>query len=341
MLAFQWLYRFNRMAKLEPKLIQKELDQGKVRPAYYLFGPERMKARELLKRIQKTVLGDDVPNDFNFERWEGSEVGAETVLDSIQSFSLMGGTKLVLVRNADELDRLELLADHLKGAAPEVDGSVLVLMARSFDGRKKVFKAIEAGAVVVECASVADEDREPWIDYLAKRREVRLSAEERLALAGLDPWSLELVDQEIAKLELVGDDAGLRAESLLSGVDVHAKDEFIEGILSRNRSLALKHVHLFHQDMDVQLPILGLIAWNFRQLKCFWMEKHTRARSGERRNPYLQAKLDRWVKVWNQEHLHEFEQELFDLDFALKNTRATGEGLWAQLILGHSIRGAR
>jgi DNA polymerase III delta subunit len=321
------------MPKIEAKAIQKELDAGKLRPIYYIYGPERMKSRELLKRIQRAVHGDEPANDFNYEKWDGSDMGAETLLDSVQSFSMMGGTKLVVVRNADEMDRMDALIPYLKEAPDTVDSSVLVMLAKGFDARKKTSKAIDSSAAVVHCEAVSDQDREPWIDYLAKRRGVHVTPTEKMALRGLDPWSLELVDQELAKLELVGEDPTLRSEVLLSGIDSNVRDQFIDGIFNRNRALALKHVHHFHADMDVQLPILGLIAWNLRQLKVVLIEKETRTRSTERRNPYLAQKLERWARAWSFADLQDFEQDLFDIDFALKNTRAIGEGLWMNLIL--------
>lgn len=321
------------MPKIEAKIIQKELDSGKLRPIYYIYGPERMKSRELLKRIQKAVHGDDPPNDFNYEKWDGADASAETILDSVQSFSMMGGTKLIVVRNADEMDRFDSLIPYLKDCPSEVDSSVLVMLARGFDARKKISKALEAAAAVIHCEEVSDQDREPWIEYLAKRRGVKVTAEEKMTLRGLDPWSLELVDQELSKLELVGEDPMLRAEVLLSGIDSQARDEFIEGLMMRNRAKALKHVHHFHQDIDVQLPVLGLISWNLRQLKLALIERETRTRSAERRNPYLAQKLERWVRVWSMDDLQDFEQGLFDIDYALKNTRAVGEGLWMNLII--------
>ena len=37
------------MPKLEAKQVQKELDEGWLWPVYWIYGPEGMKARELLK----------------------------------------------------------------------------------------------------------------------------------------------------------------------------------------------------------------------------------------------------------------------------------------------------
>jgi len=317
------------MSKIEPKLIQKELDSGKIRPVYWIFGPERMKARELVRRIQKTVLGDATPNDFNFEKLDGSEISVEAVIDAAQSFSLMGGTKLLLVRNADEMKAIDPLVDFLKS---ESHPNVMVFLSKGFDGRKKAFKAIQDLAAVIPCEEVSEQDREPWMDYLAKRRGVELRPDERLLLRGLDPWSLEIVDQELSKLELVANEETLRSQVLLSGVDARARDDFIDAIFCRDQARALKWVHLFSEEMEVQLPILGLIAWNLRHLKLVILEQETRSRAPDKRNPYLMRNLDRWKKHWSLRSIQALEDRFFRIDFALKNTRLLGRGLWTTMI---------
>ena len=271
------------MPKLEPKFIQKELDQGKVRPFYWIYGPERMKSRELLKRIQKAVHQGEPSNDFNCEKLDAGEVSVEAVLDSIQSFSMMGGTKLIILRNADELKNLEPLVEYLKSLestdpvpAAELP-CVAVFVAKGFDGRKKTSKGIQEHGAVVACEEVADQDREPWIEYLAKRRGVTLKPDEKMLLRGLDPWSLEIVDQELSKLELVMDIEELRTQVLMTGVDANSRDDFIDAIFCRDKSRAYQWLHLFTEEMEVQLPILGLISWNLRHLKLLMLEQVTRS----------------------------------------------------------------
>jgi DNA polymerase III delta subunit len=332
------------MPKIEPKLIQKELDGGKIRPVYWIYGPERMKARELIKRVQKTVLGDAAANDFNFEKLDASEVSLETVIDAAQSFSLMGGVKLLLVRNAEDFKQLEPLVEFLK-QLPSTDpapvselSNVVVFISKSFDGRKKTSKQIQDLAVIIQCEEVADQDREPWIDYLSKRRGLVLKPEERLLLRGLDPWSLEIADQELSKLELVAHEDDLRSQVLLSGVDSHARDEFIDAIFCRDEARSLKWMHLFSEEMEVQLPVLGLICWNLRHLKLLILEQETRSRSPEKRNPYLMKNLERWRKHWNLASIQKLEENFFQIDFALKNTRLLGRGLWSSMIFNSAVK---
>lgn len=327
------------MPKLEPKTVQKELETAKVRPVYFIFGPERMKSRELVKRIQKVVLKGAAANDFNFEKLEAGDLGIDGILDAAQSFSLLGGTKLILVRNAEEIKNLDALGEYLKRlgdtepAPVEMVASVLIFLSKNFDGRKKASKLIQEHAAVIPCDEVSEQDREPWIEYLSKRRGVILSPSERLTLRGQDPWSLDIIDQEIAKLELVGDDESLRAEALLSGVSAYARDEFIDALFSRDRKRALQLIHLFTEDMEVQLPFLGLLSWNLRHLKLFILEQETKARSAERRNPFLLKNLERWRKFWTLDSIQLFEHELFTIDFSLKNTRLLGKGLWLNAVL--------
>src|SRR5438045_6712078 len=49
------------------------------------------------------------------------------------------------------------------------------------------------------------------------------------------------------------------------------------------KNRALKWVHLFSEDMESQLPFLGLLSWNLRHLKVVVLENETGTRSGEKR----------------------------------------------------------
>jgi DNA polymerase-3 subunit delta len=328
------------MPKLEPKLIQKELEKGKVRPVYFIFGTEAMKARELMRKIQRTTLQDSEVNDFNLEKFDASDTGIDRILDSAQSGSMTGGTKLILVRNVEEWKNQDPLSEYLQSlsatepGAPDSFQTVLVLISKSFDGRKKSSKVLNDLAAVVPCEEVKEHEREAWIEFLAKRRGLLLGDPERLSLRGLEPWSLDIVDQELAKLELVGEDPSLRADALRSGVSAYAQDEFIDAIFMKDQKRALRVVHHFSKDMEVQLPFLGLLAWNLRQFKAYLLEQETRTPSLERRNPMLQQKLDRWRAAWNRHSIQDLEHALFQIDFSLKNTRLSSDGIWTDLILG-------
>src|SRR5262249_34907375 len=157
-----------------------ELEAKKLRPLYWLFGSERMKSRELMKRIEKVVLEGATKSVFNFEKFEGGENSLETILDAAQGFSMMGGTKLIVVTDADELKNLDRWADAVKefeNLEPPFN-SVCIFISKSWDGRRKWAKLLQDKIAVIPCEEVSELDREPWIDYLAKRRSLTLTVAE-------------------------------------------------------------------------------------------------------------------------------------------------------------------
>ena len=62
------------MPKLEPKTVQRELDQGQLWPVYWLYGGEAMKARELLKGGNS--LGTREATKFSLVAGGHGDVGA-------------------------------------------------------------------------------------------------------------------------------------------------------------------------------------------------------------------------------------------------------------------------
>jgi len=243
-----------------------------------------------------------------------------------------------LVRNAEEIKQQDMLVEYFESienhdAVDAADlSNVIVFVSKNFDARKKATKKIQELVATIPCEEVSEQEREPWIGYLAKRRGLMLKNDEMILLRGLDPWSLEIVDQELAKVELVADEEDLRKQVLLNGVDAFARDDFIDALFCRDKKRALTWMHLFCEEIEVQLPILGLVSWNLRHLKLVLMEERTRSRSGEKRNMYLQRNLDKWKRHWTFETIQEFEHGLFEIDFSLKNTRLMGKGLWTSLL---------
>src|SRR5262245_28723502 len=143
------------MPRLEPKQVQREIEEGNLWPVYWLFGQERMKSRELLKRIRKAALGEPA-NPLSEETLEGTETGAHRVVEAAQSPSLDGGTRLVVVRDAHALKDTEGLAPLLGARMPAAQvGSVCVFLSKDLDGRKKFSKLLLEKAAVVPCEEVS------------------------------------------------------------------------------------------------------------------------------------------------------------------------------------------
>lgn len=322
------------MPKLEPKLIQKELDQQLIWPVYWLYGTERMKSRELLKRIRSAVFpaGESPSALFGMseENLDGVEVDAETVIEAAQSLSLGGGLRLVVIRDAHALKNAEKIAPLLGPRRKLAElSNVCVFLSKDFDQRKKVSKLLLEQAAVVPCDEVAESEREAWIHYLAKRRGLSLGRDQSVRLVALDPWTLDIIDQELEKFSLDPEHSG---ETFLGGLDPGTGSEaFLEAFFKRDFQLAIRTVENFADKMEEALPLLGLFGWNVRHLALLIAEQNAGTRV-VKMNPYAAEKLKLWLKNWKLEEVIELQKRVEELDFGLKQTPLLPVGLWSNLV---------
>jgi DNA polymerase III delta subunit len=292
-----------------------------------------MKSRELLKRIRKTVSGEKEGQGsalfgLGEELLDGSEVDGAQVADAALSPCLGGGTRLIVVRDAHALKGTEAL-EGLLGPAAEREQlmSVCVFLSKDLDGRKKFSKLLTERAAVVPCDEVPEADREAWIGYLAKRKGLALSRDLLLQLIALDPWSLDIIEQELEKYSLASEDVVLRNLAPQGG-----SDAFLDAFFRKDLRATLEQVEGFADRPDESLPLLGLFSWNVRQLALLIADREQGTRNAKL-NPYLADKLKRWAQGWSLAEIIRLQSELAELDFGIKQTPLLPLGLWNSLSL--------
>lgn len=325
------------MPKLDPKAVQKEMEQGTFWPVYWVYGQERLKVRELLKRIRRAVLGSSGDDNTPFAglSWkelilDAGEIETSAILDEAISPCLAGGTRLIVIRDAHALKNSEILAG-LVGPPRRLDElpSVCVFISKDLDARKKISKILIEKAAVVPCEEVPEHQREPWIHFLAKRRKMELSADTVLKLGFLEPWSLDIVDQELEKLSIV---AGSEEMITGKGSGRNSTDSFLESFFRKELKSALPWAGYFAERPDESLPLLGLLGWNVKQLALLISERESGVAAQVKLNPYLADRLRKWSQLWSLNEILELQQELFTVDFSVKQTPLSPLGIWTGLI---------
>ena len=331
------------MPKFEPKAIQKELEAGTLWPVYWLYGQEAMMSREVLKRIRKAVLGDGDSStslSFNEEVIDNQNGNAEfnvsRVLDAAQSLSLGGGTRLIIVRDAHALKDADRLAELFgpSGKKSEMT-SVCVFLSKDLDGRKKFSKALIDKAAVVPCEEIADQDRDAWIGYLAKKKGVEISDELAAQLRFLDPWSLDIIESELEKYSLAAlGSGGVSDQNLVvqGGVGPNlGGDSFLDAFFGRRLKDSLLAVESFADFPDESLPLLGLLAWNARFLGLV-VNDHIHKTRETKISPFLADRFNRWSRQWSLGEVVELQSALAELDFGIKQTQLLSLALWTELV---------
>lgn len=296
--------------------------------------------RELVKRIRKVSLPDASASfaGLSEQVFDGSTSSADQVIEAAQSPSLMGGLTLVLVREAHALKNVEGIASLVgpKSKVGERD-FVCVFLSKDLDGRKKISKQLLESAAVVPCEAVLEADRPAWVDYLAKRRELKLSDEAVAQLSLLDEWSLDLVDQELEKVAvsmLGGSDVTRHPDAIIqsAGMGERMGERFVDAYLLRQSAVCMGLVKELAAQPEVALPMMGLLGWNVRQLAQAKAAKSEGSGPSTGKASYIAAKLDRWSRLWSLKELELLQAELTEIDFSLKQTPLSPLGLWAGLI---------
>jgi DNA polymerase-3 subunit delta len=319
------------MPKFEPKTIQKELEKGQIWPVYWIYGGERMKVRELVKRIRRAVVDDESSAiGLAEESIDAAESSAAAILDSAQSLSLGGGARFIVVRDAHALKEAEMLSPLLGPPVAKKElSSVCVFISKDLDARKKFSKALVEKAAVVSCEEVLEAEREAWVAYLAKRKEVTLTPEVQMRLASLDPWSLDIVDQELEKFSL---DA-MNSDTLLEATGATADtDRFLQAFFTRKLGEAMLGVEGFAERPDESLPLLGLLGWNVKQLATLIADREGKTRFAKVPQ-FVAPRLQSWAAHWSLNEITALQAELADLDFALKQTPLLPLGAWDELVI--------
>lgn len=337
------------MPKTEPKAIHRELELGMIWPVYWLYGSEKLKSRELLIRIRNACLGTEGKTEgktesktdkrgffgttlglggLNEDTFDGDQADCMRIVDSAQSLTLGGGIRFIIIRDAHLLKNQEELAPLLGPPMKRSElSSVCVFLAKDLDGRKKFTKVLLDKAAVVPCEEVPEGQRESWVQYLAKRRGLTLNPSVGQTLCSLEPWSLELIEQELEKFAVAGSD-----EVLLGGSSPNShSDFFIGSFLSRDLKAALPCVSYFADEPPLALPLLGLLGWNVRQLVSYLLDQQNGTRN-TKLSPFIAERLRYWGPQWKLEEVLQLQEELSDLDFSLKQKPLLPLGLWTQLV---------
>ena len=168
------------MAKYEEVMIG--LKQGKYAPAYMLCGKESYYIDLVANYIENNVL-DEMAREFDQTIIYGKDLSSgdvSPVIGAARGFAMMGGYKVIIVKEAQNIKKWEALAMYMDKPQPS---TILVFCYKygSPDKRLNLFKNWEKkGGVLMESDQLKDYQVEKWIrDYVMQRnKELKANGDE-------------------------------------------------------------------------------------------------------------------------------------------------------------------
>jgi DNA polymerase-3 subunit delta len=146
---------------------------------------------------------DPAARDFNQTVLYGKETNAEQILSAAKLFPFMSERRLVLVKEAQQMQDKEwdkLLAYFQN----PLDSTLLVMVCRgkNLDRRKKAFKTLEQKGRIVQSDPLKDHQLSGWVDQMISAKGFRISPHGKALLMEYIGNQLSLMDAEIEKLAL-------------------------------------------------------------------------------------------------------------------------------------------
>lgn len=229
--------------------------------AVYLLSGEAFLAEEALDRIRRD---------------EGTEQLAETSLDAgaspaelleaVGTPSLLGGRRLVIVHDAEDLkkDQTDAIAGYLESPSPD---AILVLVA---SGRTKLDAVVKQAGVVVSLDAPKGRRLVTWLKQRAVQHRIKL--DDRAAWALVDAVGIELRALDGALEQLMtahGPGSSIGAKHVRQAFPRHADERtfaFTDAVGERRLPVAMASLRRLLEQGDEPLALFGVLNAHLRRL---------------------------------------------------------------------------
>lgn len=183
-----------------PEIIR-DIKAGKFAPIYFLMGEETYFIDQVTRLIEKTALPED-QRSFNQAILYGKETDINTIISEAKRYPMMADRVVIIVKEAQHLRKIEDLEKYVENP---LSSTVLVFAYKykTLDKRKKIYKLLSNGHVVLESKRLYDNQIPEWIGSNLEQRGYKSSLKARELLAESLGADLGRIDMELQKLELV------------------------------------------------------------------------------------------------------------------------------------------
>jgi DNA polymerase-3 subunit delta len=180
--------------------ILKELKNKIYRPVYFLMGDEAYYIDQLTDYISGHVL-TDAEKTFNQTMFYGKDADVHSIINSARRFPMMANYQVVIVKEAQELKKLEDLLFYVE---KPLKSTLLVINYKygNLDKRTKLYKAL-SNHILFESKKLYDNQVPEWIVNFLKKGGVIIDAEAAELIKESLGNDLSKIAHELDKLMLV------------------------------------------------------------------------------------------------------------------------------------------
>lgn len=198
-----------------------DIKTGKIAPVFLLSGEETHLIDQAVVYFKEHILNG---SEFDLHQLSASEVEVSELSSNLRTPPFLAKKRLIIISSADkqEADKLDEEAwDLVSEQADEKEGySCLLLVAPSFDKRRKAIAKLSKMGLHIHCSRLSPQQLEDWVIKDIQRHGKRIEPKARLLLIDACENSLAKMAGELVKLSLyVGEREEIGEEDVLEVVE--------------------------------------------------------------------------------------------------------------------------
>lgn len=259
--------------------IRDDILRRRFKPVYLLMGDEAYFIDNLTELLTSTVL-TETEKDFNMLTFYGVDADVNAIISSARRFPMMAEHQLIIVKEAQHLEQLELLDHYVRNPMPS---TVLVINYKhgSIDKRKALVKNIDKIGVVFESKKMYDNQIPAFITTYFREKEIGIDEKSARMLADYVGNDISKLIPQLQKLEVSLSEGSRRVTSDLIEKNVGiSKDynnfELQNAIIRKDFLTANRIVDYFGKnpkDNPMMATVTVLFNYFSNLLECFWLPR--------------------------------------------------------------------
>lgn len=180
--------------------IARDVKAGNLKPIYYLMGDEDYYIDKLSQLIVDKALAPE-ERDFNLDVLYGGEIKANQVIQYAQGLPMMASHRVVLLREAQQMDDRENLAAYVQHFNPT---TILIVCHKhgKLDARRQLAQELKKNGVVFESKRLYDSQLPGFVSSYLKAHKMNIEPAASQMLCEFVGSDLSRLSSEMDKLLL-------------------------------------------------------------------------------------------------------------------------------------------
>ena len=182
--------------------IVNDINNGNIKPIYFLMGEESYYIDKLSDYIEQNVLAEE-EKGFNQTVLYGRDVTIEDIVATAKRYPMMAERQVVIVKEAQDLTRtIDKLESYVENP---MLSTVLVFCYKykTLDKRKKMTKLIDKVGVVYESKKLYDNQVGDWIKRVLSGKNYSIEPKANAMLVEFLGTDLSKINNELEKLQII------------------------------------------------------------------------------------------------------------------------------------------